>query len=58
MVAIMRYSMGLKFTGIICEDESTARKYLIEEKKVPDYVLDDCYKIIPVNFIEKKEKTS
>ena len=54
MVAIMRYSMGLKFTGIDCEDESTARKYLIEEKKVPDYVIDDCYKIIPVNFIEKK----
>ena len=33
MVAIMRYSMGLNFTGIVCEDESTARKYLIEDAK-------------------------
>lgn len=53
MVAIMKIASGLKFTGIVCENEDTARKYLIEKKKVPDYVIDDCYKIISVDFIEK-----
>ena len=28
MVALMKYECGLKFTGLVFEDEKTAREYL------------------------------
>lgn len=52
MVAIMKIACGLKFTGIICEDEKTAREHLMQQG-VADYRIDDCYEIIPVTYVTK-----
>lgn len=52
MVAIMKHACGLKFTEIICEDEETARKYLVQQG-IKEYRIDDCYEIIPVAYITK-----
>jgi hypothetical protein len=52
MVAIMRYAYGLKFTETVCENEETARKYLMQQG-VPEYRIGDCYKIIPVAYVTK-----
>lgn len=46
MVAIMKYANGLEFTGIICEDVETAKKWL--KGKNPE-----AFKIIPVSLICK-----
>jgi hypothetical protein len=48
----MRYAYGLKFTETVCENEETARKYLIQQG-VPEYRIGDCYKIIPVAYVTK-----
>jgi hypothetical protein len=52
MVGIMRIACGLKFTGIICEDEETARNYLVQQG-VKKYLIDDCYEFIPVACVTK-----
>lgn len=49
----MRYSCGLKFTEIICEDVETAKKYLIEYKKCSENFIDQAYEIIPVAYVNK-----
>ena len=52
MVAIMKYACGFKFTEMVCEDEETARKYLVQQG-IKEYRIDDCYEIIPVAYITK-----
>lgn len=46
MVAIMKYSNGLQFTGIVCEDIETAKKWLKDKNP-------EAFKIVPVSFICK-----
>ena len=46
MVAIMKYSNGLQFTGIICEDIETAKKWLKDKNP-------EAFEIVPVSFICK-----
>jgi hypothetical protein len=53
MVGIMKIACGLKFTGIICEDEETARNYLVQQEWVAKYLIDDCYEFIPVAYVTK-----
>ena len=52
MVAIMKHACGLKFTEMVCEDEETARKYLVQQG-IKEYRIDDCYEIIPVAYVTK-----
>ncbi len=52
MVAIMRYACGLKFTETVCEDEETARNYLVQQG-VQKCLIDDCYEFIPVAYVTK-----
>ena len=49
MVALMKYENGLTFTGLIFEDEETAKKYL--QNKSPE-----AFKIVPVAYYTKDGK--
>lgn len=46
MVAIMYYANGLRFSGIICENEEIAQKYLKTNS--------NCCKIVPVDYIDEE----
>lgn len=35
MVALMKYECGLKFTGLVFEDEETAKEYIKEHRLNP-----------------------
>ena len=46
MVALMTYECGLRFTGLVFEDEETAKNYL--QGKNPE-----AFKIVPVAYYTK-----
>jgi hypothetical protein len=50
MVALMTYKCGLQFTGLIFEDEETAKNYIKDKNP-------EAFKIVPVAYYTKDGKT-
>jgi hypothetical protein len=47
MLGLMKYELGLRFTGIVFENEKTAEKWLKEN----GWVNKNAYKLIPISFV-------
>ena len=51
MVAIMKYEAGPRFTGYVCEDEYTARKFVRENL---GWVNNNSWTLVSVEYISTK----
>lgn len=49
MLGLMKYENGLKFTGIVFENEKAAKKWLKEN----GWVNERAYKLIPISFVNE-----